>query len=317
VPQAIPRRSRVAALAVAVALASTTRVVAQVKAPRSLADSLEGEARSNFEKGRELFEHGDFATAHAKFRQAYDRSKDPRLVWNMAACSSKQKRYARAIAEAKRYLSEGGNTLTAEQQERARAFVVEMRDLVGETTLVIAPAGASLSIDGEPMGPVSAPIVHLLEVGSHDVRITKDGFVPLAETLFVRDTAARTYAFALEAIAQTGRLVVETDREASIAIDGVAVARGFFEGQLAPGPHAIRIVRDGREPYDVTAQIAAGTTKQLAITLRSTESTPWWPWAVGGVVVAGVAVGSYYLFKPEDIRQPYVPGTAGVDFVLP
>jgi hypothetical protein len=306
------------AFACTLSLALPARAQSKPATPRALSEDLQGPARAAFEQGRVLFEHGDFVTAHAKFRQAHELSGDVRLVWNMAACSSKQKRYARAIAEAERYLAEGRAALTAEQQDRARGFVAEMRTLVAETTFVVAPEGASVSVDGDPLVPVEGRLTKLLELGSHDLRIAKAGFVPIAQPLTISETGKATLAFALEAVRRTGRIVIETDREATVAIDGVTVARGYFEGELDPGPHAVRISRDGQEPYDVTAQIAPGTTKQLAISLRANDSGPWWPWAVGGaVLVAGAAVGGYYLFKPDDRQAPFVPGTAGVDIVLP
>jgi tetratricopeptide (TPR) repeat protein len=305
-------------LALPLALALPARAQPRPAAARTLSEDLQGPARVAFDQGRVLFEHGDYLTAHAKFRQAHELSGDVRLVWNMAACSSKQKRYARAIAEAERYLAEGRGVLSAEQQERARAFLAEMRTLVVEATLVVAPDGASVTIDGDLLAPAEGRLTKLLELGAHDLRITKGGFVPLAQTLTVTETGKATFAFALEAVRRTGRIVIETDREATIAIDGVTVARGYFEGELEPGAHAVRISRDGQDPYDVTAQIAPGTTKQLSISLRASDAGPWWPWALGGaVLVAGAAVGGYYLFKPEDRRAAFVPGTAGVDIVLP
>ena len=306
------------ALALLVAAPTNARAQPKPAATRTLSEDLQGPARVAFDQGRVLFEHGDYLTAHAKFREAFELSRDVRLVWNMAACSSKQKRYARAIAEAERYLAEGRGVLTAEQQERARTFLGEMRTLVVEATLVVAPEGAAVTIDGEPIAPAEGRLTKLLELGAHDLRITKGGFMPVAQTLTVTETGKATFAFALEVVRRTGRIVVETDREATIAIDGVTVARGYFEGELEPGAHAVRISCDGQDPYDVTAQIAPGTTKQLSISLRSSDAGPWWPWALGGaVLVAGAAVGGYYLFKPEDRQAPFVPGTAGVDIVLP
>src|SRR5690348_11091354 len=50
-----------------------------------LAESLTGEAKAEYESGKLLFEHGDFAAAAVKFQHAYEVGKDPRLLWNVAA----------------------------------------------------------------------------------------------------------------------------------------------------------------------------------------------------------------------------------------
>jgi hypothetical protein len=158
-------------------------------APRSrpLAEELTGEARAAFERGRELFEHDDFATAHAKFRQAYDLAKSPRLLWNMAACSAKLKRYARAIGEVDRYLDAGGVSLSPDAQERARAFSNEMKSYVTEATVRVSPSDSALSLDDEPRPLRSGTATLFLEIGKHGLRVEKDGFEAVSRTVDVGD----------------------------------------------------------------------------------------------------------------------------------
>src|SRR6186713_3117351 len=59
---------------------------AEPSAPQlPLAESLTGDAKGEYESGKLLFEHGDYAAAAVKFQHAYDLAKDPRLLWNVAA----------------------------------------------------------------------------------------------------------------------------------------------------------------------------------------------------------------------------------------
>ena len=174
---------------------------AEQNAPRSLTEELSGAALASFEQAKDLFEHADFSTAHAKFKAAYQSSKNARLLWNMAACSTKLKRYASAIGEAERYLREGKGTLSGEQEGRANAFLADMRTYVAEATLTVQPAGSALHVDRESRGVIQDSTTMYLDVGSHDVQVEKAGFEPLRETFVVREVGAVTFRFALKPVA--------------------------------------------------------------------------------------------------------------------
>lgn len=291
---------------------------AQSKPLRPLAEELEGDARTNFEQGRALFEHGDFLTAHAKFRVAFEASGNPRLLWNLAACSSKLKRYGRALREAERYL-EAGEALSVEQREKATAFVRELRSLVAVVTFTVNPNEAHLTLDGEDRGIVGELSTHPLELGPHEVRLERDGFGPLRQTVDVRDTTPATFAFRLEELRALGRLVVEADPDARVEVDGTRAGYGLVELRLSEGSHRIVVTREGFEPFDAQVRVDRDTTRQVHVTLRERERwlAGWVPWALGGTLLAaGLGVGAYYAFAPTPVAQPFVRGSTGFDFVL-
>jgi hypothetical protein len=301
------RRSIVLALLVA------APAFAQQTSPRTLAEELQGEALTAFDQGRALFEHGDYATAHAKFRAALEASSNPRLLWNMAACSSKQKRYARAIDEAERFVAEGGTALGDDQVGRAVNFVREMKTYVAEATFTVEPAEAVLSVDRQVRPLKSGAASVLLEVGDHELLVEREGFEPLRETLAVSTPKAFSRTLKLRAIVTTARLVVDAPADAVIELDGTSVARGRFEGSVDPGVHRLRVHAEGRESYASVIDLNAGSAKVLTVSLvDASASRPWWPWVLGGTALAcGAAVGGYFLFKPEATQEPQVPGTLG------
>ncbi len=301
---------------------------ASQRAKKSISDELSGTARTAFEQGKTLFEHGDYVTAHAKFKSAYEHSKNPRLLWNLAACSARTKRYARAIDEAERHLTEGRGKLTPDGQQRAIDFLAEMRGYVAEAVLTLNPSGAELSIDGESRGTQGAVATVILELGRHEVGVTKSGFEPVTQTVQVRDTSKIVVPIVLEELASSARLVVQADLDAMIELDGRALGKGLFDGTVAAGSHTLRIRAQGRQAYENLVELNAGVTKQLTVSLlserdaSSSASSPgaasqasgatWWPWALGGTALAaGLGVGAYFVFKPSDIPSPYMPGTAG------
>jgi hypothetical protein len=285
---------------------------AQTK-PKTIAEELNGEARAAFEQGKDLFEHEDYVTAHAKLERAHELSANPRILWNLAACAAKQKRYALAIAEAERYLLEGGSKLTPEQTDRAQRFVEELRGLVAEATFSVAPAGAKLTIDRTPRGLLGAPTVVLLDLGAHVVQLEKDGFEIARANLDITKVGKQSYAFTLVELVKMGRLAVATDVDALIEIDGKPVAKGVYETALTVGPHRVRIAAPDREPHEGIVEVTDGATKQVSVALapQRKDSVAWWPWGVIGAVAVGAGIGGYYVFKPRDTVGQPVEGSIG------
>ncbi len=293
--------------------------------PRPLSEELSGQALVAYEQAKDLFEHQDYSTAHARFKQAYDASKNSRLLWNMAACSSKAKRYALAVQEAERFLSDGRGRITADQEARAKQMVGDLRQLVAEVRVEVAPAGASLSVDGEVVLERESPAIVLLEIGKHTLRVEKEGYQGAEQVLAVAEPKPFALRFDLQAIVipavatVTSRLVVVTDPEGVVELDGKALAKGTFDGGVSPGAHHLRIAAAGKRTYDSELDLAAGATRQLSVTLveeslaiATTEKRGvWWPWAMGGVLALGAGVGAYFIFKPSPVEAPAGAGTLG------
>ena len=98
-------RRLVAGLIVALSVALAAPAIAA--AP--LGESLSGEAKTDYESAKVLYDDGDFVGAGSKFQQAYDRSKDARLLWNVAVCEKAQRHYVRVRALVRRRDAGGDN----------------------------------------------------------------------------------------------------------------------------------------------------------------------------------------------------------------
>jgi hypothetical protein len=304
---------------------------------KPLAQELSGVARESFERAKDLFEASDFATAHAKFKQAYEASRNPRLLWNMAACSARLKRYARAIDETVRYLGEGRGKLNAEQVDKANGALAEWRSFVADAALNVEPGGATLHVDDEPRGVIGTTTRLSLDMGKHELRLEKSGYEALTRAIVIGDVGKPAITLTMKPVTgAAAHLVVNTELDATIEVDGKAGGKGLFDGKLEAGAHRVRITAPNKTPYESTVELAPGATKQLTISLNGdkgplapvasmpaaaqvegaageTSGGAWWPWAVGGAVLAaGAGVGAYYLFKPEQVPGPtgYV-GTLG------
>jgi hypothetical protein len=156
------------------------------KAQRPLTELLTGPALDAYLKGRDLFDAGDVITGHAKLSEAYELSTNPRLLWNMAACSKSSRHYARAIDELTRFLEDGQAVITAEQAKRAEEVRATLYSLVAAATLQVTPATAKVLLDGEPATRGAGP--YYLELGKHELRVEQEGYKPEARTLDVKQT---------------------------------------------------------------------------------------------------------------------------------
>lgn len=140
--------------------------------PKTLAESLSGEAKALYEIGKSSFDSGDVSAALGRFTRAFEISNDPRLLWNMAACEAGLKHYARAMTLVDRYLGESGALLTDKDRQQAARFRGAAKPLVATVTLTSASNPMKITVDGESV-PFSSFLY--LDPGKRRVVFTKPG----------------------------------------------------------------------------------------------------------------------------------------------
>jgi hypothetical protein len=272
--------------------------------PRSVSDILTGDAKTQYDLARILYRDGDYASAVAKFRHAYEISKDVRLLWNMAACEKNLRHYVKVLGLIERYVKDG--QLDAPDLERALTFATAVRSLVGEVAVRTDEAGATVTVDEDPVGetPFDKPL--LVDMGRHKIHATKAGFRPFERTIDVEGGAKQDLAIALER--EVGRIVVRARGGDAIRIDDKVVGEGTWAGTLPAGPHSVVVSRSTTKTKRAELVLADRETRELTLEIES--GVPSWVWWVGGgVVLAGAAVGGYFLFRPSRDEAP--SGTIG------
>ena len=145
--------------------------------PLPLGESLQGPARADYAAARILYEDGDYAGALTKLDAAYQASKDPRLLWNMAACEKALRHYARVIDLLEQYQTEGKNLLGPDDRQATHDLVQTVRDFVNELRLEVKPDGVDVLVDGVKLGttPFAKPL--RLDMGKRKLRFEKPGYV--------------------------------------------------------------------------------------------------------------------------------------------
>ena len=136
-----------AAVALAMGMAASTAYGAPPKSaakpaagapkPKSVGETLTGQAKADYESARVLVGDGDYAGALVKFQAAYDASKDPRLLWNVAACEKQMRHYSRTIAIVKKFAADGGALVSATEKAEAAELIKTLEPFTVNVTVEV------------------------------------------------------------------------------------------------------------------------------------------------------------------------------------
>ena len=137
-------------------------------------------ARLSFEAGTEAYGEGDYATAAAEFKKAYDAIPSPHAEYWIAMSLDKSdeagENKAATVAAYETFLSNpGASYVGAEQVNESKARVAELKkSLPAQVTIVSTPAGAAVTIDGAAQEGVT-PLTVALPAGTYKVGLTLEG----------------------------------------------------------------------------------------------------------------------------------------------
>jgi hypothetical protein len=237
-------------------------------AAKPLAQALAGAAKADYDSGKLLAADGDFAGALIKFESAYEQSKDPRLLWNVAFCEKNLRHYAKVIATLGHYLDDGAGYLTDKDRKDARDLVQTLQPFTTSATIHVSEDGAQIAIDDNAVGvsPLAAPVV--LDIGERHLRVTKEGFQPFEKTVPVGGSAAVTVDVALEKEVHQGRLIVNAPPNATLELDEAPMGTGKIDLNLTAGGHQLRVTAPGMRPFQSEVVIQDRETRSVDVTLE-------------------------------------------------
>lgn len=143
-------------------------------------------------------------------------------------------------------------------------------------------------VDGFHVGetPWEGPIA----VGDHTVMLRgNEGLGTRPIPISIRLNQRLTLALAAADLGASLR-IKPIPADASVAIDGIFVGRGAWEGRLNPGAHPIRVIADGYFPETRKVNLARGAQETFAITLQKDPDSPLWRAPGRFFVEAGAAL---------------------------
>lgn len=296
-------------LAPTVAYAQSTETATSAS---SLATDLTGQALVEYDTARILYGDRDYTGALVKFQHAYELSHDPRLLWNIAACEKNLRRYSRMLRLLERYEREGGNLLTEQDRAEANELANTVRRLVSSLIIEVSEPGATVSIDGELIGQTPLPGPVLVDLGKRRISVEKPGF---KEHVMVQDVPGASevnLSVTLQKETRESQLIVSAPGADEIFIDGKLVGKSHFQGPIASGRHSVRVNADGSRPYFSDLLVRPGETRTVDVNLeRGGKGLGSAFWIASGLAVAaGLGVGAYFLFRPNDpTSSPMTVGT--------
>ncbi len=132
------------------------------------------EGRQRFTRGLELYKEGNFHAALAEFRAAYGAAPSFRLQYNLGQTLYQLQDYAGAVRAFEQYLSEGGDKVEAERKKEVEGELTKLRQRVAKLTFLVNVPNAEVSIDDEPRGQASKPI--LVSAGRRHISVTASNY---------------------------------------------------------------------------------------------------------------------------------------------
>ena len=154
----------IAALSLA-ALCASARAMAQ--------ESVEEEARAQFDAGVALFDKGELAKASVAFARAYELRPSYKILYLVGKCENAQEHYAASLDAYTRYLAEGGDQIDGARQDEVRGEIKRLDALVGMIVVEADAKGAAVFVDDERKGetPLASPV--FVDLGRHTVVVKK------------------------------------------------------------------------------------------------------------------------------------------------
>ena len=254
------------------------------------------EATVRYRNGQAFAAQGAWDAALAEFLASEQHRRSWQAAAGAARCLEKLGRYDESLDRFEALLREHSASLTAEFRAQVQERVDALRRLVGLIEVDGAEPGAAISVDGRRRGeyPLVAPL--RVPVGSHVVRVVKEGFEPFEARVEVAGGKFDRVDARLVPLQRAGRLHVaeRSGRAFVVVVDGIEVGKTPWDGQLSPGEHVVALRGDGivgsapmrvvvEESRTVPLTLAA---EELAASLR-VESVP----ANATIAIDGVTVG--------------------------
>ncbi|MCP4751050.1 MAG: tetratricopeptide repeat protein [Proteobacteria bacterium] len=133
------------------------------------------EARSQYQRGKELFDEGKYTEAAIAFQRAYELRPSFKILYNIGQVENENGEYARALDAYTRYLKEGNEEIPADRKAQIEKEIERLKSLVGTIQVVGADENAVLMVDGRRLAvaPFEEPV--MVKLGEHEVLVKSSG----------------------------------------------------------------------------------------------------------------------------------------------
>ncbi len=252
-----PLRAAMAALCCALTLAPIVARAQPAAAPSPASSAAADTYKLHMENGVKLFEDRNYDAARAEFRAAYDARPRANPLINIALAHKAEFNYPAAIGALETALAKHRDTMGAGDIKAAEGELKDMRALLARVKLVVTPASAKVTIDGEALTSSALDQPIPLGPGTHRIAASAEGFATIEQRFTV--ASGESTEVALNLVADQGTIAIEApDPRMTIAVDQHVMSTGTWTGMLAPGSHLVQISGTGGQPFTADILVVAG-----------------------------------------------------------
>jgi hypothetical protein len=244
------------------------------------------------------------------YKQAYDLTHDPALLYNMARALEALEDYPTALA---RY-EDFGRLASPELRARVPKLdetVTALRGRVAKLSILCNVPGARVLVREKAVGDTIAhePLVVSIVAGKAVLEVDADGYNPFQRLVVLPGGGAVTVDVQLVPRAVAGMLVVTSEPAGAVAfVDGRELGNAPVEVSVGAGNHQVVVRMQGF--VDKSTSVVVGVGERRVVTLNLGESPPitkkWWFWTGLGTIVAAGAVVTVAAFTERG------PGTGSI-----
>lgn len=228
------------------------------------------------------------------YRQAYEATKNPALLYNMGRAYEGLGEFPKALDALEEFVDKAPPEMKA-RVPKLEALVTDVRNRVA-TMIVSSPVGGAEIRLGNKVVGTTRPGQTVLRVtsGQQALTVSHKDYFPFERDVGLAAGKIETVDVVLASRTAEALLRVTSPVSgAAVTIDGKPVGNVPAESPLKPGQHRIALSRDGYDPAETSVVVIAGEKKDVSIPMavRETITGKWWFWTgVGVVLVAGGAL---------------------------
>jgi len=226
-------------------------------------------ARKDWDAAKQLAEAKDYKGALVELKRAYDLSQNPRVLYNVGALEKLLTHYARAVDAWDRELREGAGKLTPAETAEAKRSIAIVQQFVTTIEVTANETDATLYIDDYAVGktPFAGPV--RIDVGKHQLKLSKEGFVDAVQQVEVASGQKTPVSFKIEPQNKTALVTVSVGGapSATVFVDGKDMGPAPFKGELSAERHTIEARAPGFVTVGQTVEVQYKQSMSLVLAL--------------------------------------------------
>ncbi len=254
-----------------------------------------GELRRRGNDAMAAFKPGE---ALDDYKQAYELTHDPALLYNMARALEALEDYPAALARYEDFSRLASLELRA-RVPKLDELIAGLRTRVAKLSLTCNVPGARVLVRERTVGETlhqGEPLVIPLSAGKAVLEVNADGYNPFQRSIVLPGGGSISVDVQLVPRAIAGLLVVESDPAGgTVFVDGRELGSAPVESSVGAGTHQLVVRMPGF--VDKTTSVVVNVGERRVVSINLAETAPitkkWWFWTGIGAVLATGAIVTY------------------------